>query len=96
MRENLAPLHRYVGLRQQFLGLDNVHMYDLYAPIIRDVNWKVPYEEAVQLVLEGLAPMGDEYVQKLRKSFEDHSTCSNWQGSTCGHPSPSDRHWPSL
>ena len=66
--ENLAPLHRYVGLRKKAMGVDDLHMYDLYVSIERDADMKVPFDEAFDIVCKGLAPMGDEYVGLLRSA----------------------------
>ncbi len=55
---------------QEALDLDKVHMYDIYAPIVPDIDWPVTYEEAKKTVCEGLAPLGDEYVAVLKKGLE--------------------------
>lgn len=69
VRNNLAHLHRYVGLRKKLLGLDKLHMYDLYTPLVRDVKWKIPYNEAVEMVGKGLAPLGREYVETMARGL---------------------------
>lgn len=69
VRNNLAHLHRYVGLRKKLLGLDKLHMYDLYTPLARDVKWKIPYHEAVEMVGQGLAPLGREYVETMARGL---------------------------
>lgn len=63
VRESLPALHKYLDLRKRVLGLDELHLYDLYTPIVGDVDYKVPYREAVQEVLASVAPLGDEYVK---------------------------------
>ncbi|WEG11915.1 oligoendopeptidase F [Pullulanibacillus sp. KACC 23026] len=70
VNEHLPLLHRYVEIRKKALELDDLHMYDLYNPLVKDVEMKVTYEEAKQLVLEGLAPMGEEYVSILKEGFD--------------------------
>lgn len=60
--DNLSSLHKYVSLRKKALGLDELHMYDLYTPIVKDVDMKIPYEEGQQIVLKALESLGDEYV----------------------------------
>lgn len=60
--DNLSSLHKYVSLRKKALGLDELHMYDLYTPIVKDVDMKISYEEGQQIVLKALASLGDEYV----------------------------------
>ena len=49
-------LHRYVKLRKKVLGLDELHMYDLYTPLVKDVKMEISYEEAKDMILKGLAP----------------------------------------
>jgi oligoendopeptidase F len=70
VRENLPALHRYMELRSKALNLDEVHMYDIYVPIIKEVDIKVPYEEAKKKVIEGLNPLGDNYIEELTKGFD--------------------------
>jgi oligoendopeptidase F len=69
VRAHLPSLHRYMRLRKRALGLDELHMYDLYTPIVPGVEMKVKYAEACDLVAEGLAPLGQEYVGEMRKGF---------------------------
>ncbi|WP_214739820.1 MULTISPECIES: oligoendopeptidase F [unclassified Exiguobacterium] len=66
VNERLDLLHRYVALRKRALGLDELHMYDLYTPLVKDVEMKVSYEEAKQWMVDGLAPLGEEYVQIIK------------------------------
>jgi len=70
VRSRLDLMHRYITLRKKALDLDKVHMYDIYAPIVPDIDWPVTYEEAKKTVCEGLAPLGDEYVAVLKKGLE--------------------------
>lgn len=64
--ENLEPVHRYVALRKKIMGVEKLHMYDLYVSVIKDADLKLSFDEAFELVLKGLAPMGDEYVGLLK------------------------------
>ncbi len=68
---NMDKLHRYVRLRRKCLGLDELHMYDIYTPMIADAARKVPFEEAKETVLKALAPLGEEYVAKVKEGFEN-------------------------
>ena len=83
--KNIHLLHRYLKLRKRALGLKELHMYDLYVPIVEESKKNIPYEEAVKLVQEGLSPMGDKYLGYLREGFN-----SGWtdvyenQGKTSG------------
>ncbi|MED0677179.1 oligoendopeptidase F [Aneurinibacillus thermoaerophilus] len=69
VRDNLPAMHRYVSLRKKLLGVDELHMYDLYVPMVKEVKMNIPYEEAVRLVKEGLAPLGDDYHRVLDEAF---------------------------
>ncbi len=68
---NLASLHRYATLRRRWMGLETLHVWDLYAPLVPDAKLDVPYEEAKRSILAGLVPLGEEYVGILRAGFED-------------------------
>ncbi len=67
--ENLAPLHRYVALKKKLLGLTEIHMYDLYVPLVPDMHITLPYDEARTLVKNGLTPLGEEYAGLLDKAL---------------------------
>lgn len=71
INEHLPLLHRYVKLRKKVLGLNELHMYDLYTPLVKDVKMEISYEEAKDLVLKGLAPLGEEYIGVLKEGFEN-------------------------
>ncbi|WP_373895698.1 oligoendopeptidase F [Virgibacillus natechei] len=71
VNEKLPLLHRYAALRKKVLELDELHMYDMYTPLVKDVDMKIPYEKAQQYVLEGLSPLGDEYVDILKQGYEN-------------------------
>ncbi|CAM3769579.1 oligoendopeptidase F [Mesobacillus thioparans] len=71
VNDNLHLLHRYVKLRRKVLGLEKLHMYDLYTPLVKDVKMEIPYGEAKEYVLKGLAPLGDEYNNILKEGFEN-------------------------
>ncbi|MGG6432461.1 oligoendopeptidase F [Anoxybacillus sp. D401a] len=67
----LPLLHRYVQLRKRVLGLDELHMYDLYTPLVKQVDMKVTYEEAKELLLKGLAPLGEQYIAIVKEGFDN-------------------------
>ena len=71
VNDHLPLLHRYVKLRKKVLGLDELHMYDLYTPLVKDVKMEIPFEEAKEIVLKGLAPMGEDYLKVLKEAFEN-------------------------
>lgn len=69
VRQNNAAMHRYVKLRRNMLGLDELHMYDLYTPLVKDVEWVITYEEAVETVKKALAPLGADYGTVLARGL---------------------------
>lgn len=71
VNESLPVMHRYIALRGRLLGLEEQHMYDIYAPLVEDAELKLSYEDACDLVAEGLAPLGEEYCALLRKGFAE-------------------------
>ncbi len=68
IHESLPILQDYLETRKRLLGVDELHMYDLYCPLIPDYTMEMPYEKAFDLVLEGLKPMGEDYLAKLREA----------------------------
>ncbi|WP_182200028.1 oligoendopeptidase F [Paraliobacillus salinarum] len=71
INERLDLLQRYVALRKRVLNLDELHMYDLYTPLVKDVSMTYTYEQAQTHILKGLAPLGEEYVSRLKEGFEN-------------------------
>ncbi|GMQ59507.1 oligoendopeptidase F [Vallitalea sediminicola] len=67
----LPLMHRYVSIRKKMLNLDELHMYDVYTPIVKDIDVTVTFEEAKSKVLEALAPLGEEYCNLLSKGFNE-------------------------
>jgi oligoendopeptidase F len=63
---NLEPLHRYYRLRKRALGVEALRHYDVYAPIVKEVHIRHSWDEAVEVISDSLAPLGDEYVRTLR------------------------------
>ncbi|MCP5470380.1 MAG: oligoendopeptidase F [Chlamydiales bacterium] len=70
VRKNLPSLHRYVKLRKKLLGVDELHLYDMYVPMAPDVDMHLSYEEAENVVIESVAPLGSEYQQTLQKGLK--------------------------
>lgn len=71
INKHLPLLHRYTKLRKKVLNIDELHMYDLYTPLVKDVNMKVTYEEAKEYTLKGLEPLGEEYKSVLEEGFNN-------------------------
>ena len=71
VHDNLNAMYRYVALRKKILGVEELHMYDVYARLSGEYQMEIPYEEAQKLVLAGLAPMGEEYLSLLKEGFSN-------------------------
>lgn len=71
VHEHLPLLHRYLEIRKRALNVKELHLYDLYCPLVPDVKMKITYEEAKKWIVKGLAPLGEEYVQVLQKAFDN-------------------------
>ncbi len=69
VHRRLDLMHRYMALRKKMLGVDTLHMYDVYVPLVKDVEMKIPFEEAVEIVGKALGPLGGEYREVLRKGM---------------------------
>lgn len=68
---HLPLLHRYVALRKKLLNVDTLHMYDMYTPILGDAPIRYSYEEAKEKSLEGLAPLGEDYLSIVKEAYAD-------------------------
>ncbi len=96
VHEALPTMYRYVALRKKMLGLDELHMYDVYVPIIPECKMTVPFEEAKETILKALEPMGEEYLTALKEGFDNRwiDACENegkrsgayCSGGSVGHP----------
>lgn len=68
---NLDSMEKYLKLKSEFLNLDKLHMYDLYVPMIRDFDMKIKYEDAKDIILNALKPLGEEYISIIKKAFNE-------------------------
>ncbi len=66
VKDNLSPLFEYLKFRKRALGVENLHFYDNYAPLVSEIDFKMDYEEAAETACEALVPLGDEYTRILR------------------------------
>ena len=71
VHENLDKMHRYVRLRKKLLGLEDLHFYDIYTPLVSDVDRHIPYAQAKQTIYEALHPLGEDYRAILKEGFEN-------------------------
>lgn len=69
VRKNLPAVHKYYDLRKRKMGLDEIHHYDTYVPILSDIEIEHTWDQAVEVVAESLAPLGEDYVSVLRKGL---------------------------
>ncbi len=72
VNKNLDAFHRYLKIKKRMLGVDTIKYLDLYAPVVKDINLEYSYEEAQDMVLKALAPLGDEYTSTIKKAFENN------------------------
>ncbi|NLO22479.1 MAG: oligoendopeptidase F [Syntrophomonadaceae bacterium] len=70
VHNNLEYMYRYMRLRQKMLGLDELHMYDIYTPLVSEFKMEVDYEEAKNIILQALTPLGDQYLSALKNGLE--------------------------
>ena len=71
INNNLSSLHKYVSLKKKMLGLDEIHMYDLYVPIVDAAQDHIKYEDAVKIALEGIKPLGHEYLNIFKEGINE-------------------------
>ena len=71
VHQNMDKMHRYVRLRKKLLGVDELHFYDVYTPLLSDVDKHIPFAEAKQTVYDALAPLGEDYRAILKQGFEN-------------------------
>jgi oligoendopeptidase F len=70
VRAHADKLHRYVDMRKRLMGLDEIHGYDLYVPIVTAPEEHIPYDDAMKTIFTALAPLGEEYVATIRKAAD--------------------------
>jgi oligoendopeptidase F len=71
VNKNLPAFHRYLAIKKRMLGVDTLKYYDLYAPVVKNVELKYTYDEAQKMVLAALAPLGSEYVSTVAKAISE-------------------------
>lgn len=79
VRANFAPLFRYLELRKRVLKLDEIHQYDLFVPLVPKFEKTMTFDEATDLVLTSLAPLGDEYVNALGDGLRKQRWCDRYE-----------------
>lgn len=71
VRKHMPAMYRYVALRKKILGVEDLHYYDVYAPLVEEVKVHYTYEQAQQMVLDAVAPLGEDYCALVRQAFAD-------------------------
>src|SRR5215475_5769298 len=79
VRANLKPLFRYFDFRRRALGLDELHQYDTYVPLVPEIQTKFTFDEAIEMVLDALAPLGKDYVQVLADGLRSRRWCDRYE-----------------
>ena len=96
VRAHLPSMHRYYAIRKQVLGLENLHMYDMSVPLVREADMQISYQQAKEKLVEGLAPLGKTYIADMQAGMESgwidvyenegkHSGAYSW-GTSSSHP----------
>ncbi|OMF94292.1 oligoendopeptidase F [Paenibacillus sp. FSL R7-0337] len=70
IHESLPLMHRYMKLRQKLLGVDELHMYDLFAPLVDEYKLDITFDEAKKITKEGLKPLGEDYLSVLQEGYD--------------------------
>jgi len=71
VNKNLPAFHRYLAIKKRMMGVDTLRYYDLYAPVVKNVDLKYSYEDASKIILEALKPMGAAYVATIKKAIDE-------------------------
>ncbi len=71
VHEYLPVVHRYIALRKKVLGVDHLRMYDVYVPLVETPKKDISFDEAVEIMTEGLAPLGEEYISQVKKGIKE-------------------------
>lgn len=71
VRKHMPAMYRYVALRKKILGVDELHYYDVYAPLVGEIKTRYTYEQAQQMVLDAVAPLGEDYGRLVSQAFAD-------------------------
>ncbi len=92
---NMDKMYKYVALRKKLMKVDELHMYDIYCPIVNEMNKEITYEEAKKNVIEGLSVLGEDYISVLKEGFEnrwidvyENEGKRGGAYSSCGRPHP--------
>lgn len=82
VNEKIGVLHQYMQLRKKVLKVDELHLYDIYVPLIEEVEIKMPYREAEDIVIESVAPLGSEYQNLLRQGMKEQRWVDRYENKS--------------
>ncbi len=71
IHNNMDSMYKYMEIRKRALGVKELHMYDLYTPIVKNVDFNIPYDECKELIIKGLQPLKEEYIKVVKEAFEN-------------------------
>lgn len=71
VNDGIASLHKYASLRKKVLKVDSLHLYDMYVPLVKDIDFHISYDEAEDLIIESVKPLGSDYQNLLRHGLKD-------------------------
>ncbi len=81
VHNNLQPLYKYFSIRKHLLGLDDLHLYDCAVPLVKDLQWDMSYESAVETIEAALQPLGSEYVAELKKGLLEERWADRYESA---------------
>ncbi|MBO4500732.1 MAG: oligoendopeptidase F [Clostridia bacterium] len=71
VNDNMSSMHKFMRLRKKIMGVDELHMYDIYTPLVPEADVKITFEQAKELALKALSPLGEEYLSHIKEGFEN-------------------------
>jgi oligoendopeptidase F len=77
--DNVSSLHKYISLRKKILGYETLHLYDMYVPLIEDTDITMPFDEATDIIVASVQPLGEEYKATLRKGLHDQRWADKYE-----------------
>ncbi len=82
VNSRIGSLHRYLDLRKKVLGLDELHLYDMYVPLTKDIDIRMPYSDAEDIIVRSVAPLGNDYQKTLAKGFKEQRWVDRYENES--------------
>ncbi|MCB1112593.1 MAG: oligoendopeptidase F [Chlamydiales bacterium] len=79
--DNLTPLHKYFSVRERILGIKPLHLYDMGVPLTKEFDMRISYDEAARLIVESVAPLGEDYQKILKKGLTEQRWVDRYENS---------------